>query len=167
MRVTLQIHHSVLLIIVLFISACVSVGFKPPVTEKSKTISYLEPDKIFAEASSKQLDRLWHNHSNGSTISFLSECNNSTDPTLENIFKGITSELDEVNTLELNRVSYNSRDALHAQVEGAVDGVLTRFELMIFKKNSCTYILTYASAAAVFGTGQREFHKFVKGFSVP
>ena len=167
MKNTWTMKHITKLFVCLLFSGCVSVNFKSEPPKKSENMIFVSPSSAYQKVSSVHLDHSWQNSSNGATISVLSECQNSTDPTLENIFRGITSELNRVDVIESHRVDYNSRVALHAQVEGDVDGVLTRFELMIFKKNSCMYILTYAATANAFASGQKEFRNFVKGFVVP
>jgi hypothetical protein len=167
MKITLVLKFIFILTSTALFISCVSVGFKSPKTQKSDEVIFSSPDKNYDEVKSQYLDKSWRDRKTGATISYLSDCNNPTDPSLESIFKGITSEIDEVNVIESNHVDFNSRDALHSQVEGNVDGIATRFELMIFKKNNCTYILTYAAEANAYAIGQRDFSKFVKGFVVP
>lgn len=147
--------------------ACVSVNFEGDPPQKSKTAEFTAPISPFHEIESRHLDKSWQNTKTGSTISFLSDCYGAVDPTLDNIFNGILSEIEDKRIIESHNVDYNEREALHSTVEGKVDGIQTRFELMIFKKNNCIYILTYAAKEGAFAHNQRDFLKFVKGFHVP
>jgi len=147
--------------------SCVSVKLSNVEAQKSRDAKYTAPNRLFHEVPTPHLDKKWANTSNGNIISFLSDCNNPTDPSLENIFKGLTSEVDNVQIIEAVSTQFNSRAALHSTVQGVVDGVGTRFELMIFKKNDCTYILTYAAAEKSYADNREDFNKFIKGFIVP
>ncbi len=158
---------AVLLFFGIISTGCVSVKFAGTEAKKSTDVKLVTPDKPFAEMKSAHIDRSWQNSKNGNIISYLSDCENPTDPSLENIFKGITSEIDQPQVIQSNPVEFNQRQALHAIVDGNVDGMATRFELMLFKKNNCLYVLTYAAAAAAFAENQRDFAQFVKGFKVP
>ena len=150
-----------------FATACVSIDIGKNRSKKSDDVQFAEPSEPFRENEVVHLDKSWRHEKNGGTISFLSDCGNSADPSLKAIFNGVTSEIENVAVIESNEVIYNSREALHSTVEGKVDGVPTRFELIIFKKNSCLYILTYAAVANSFSANQKEFQKFVKRFVVP
>lgn len=149
------------------VCGCMSVSFKAPPPQKSAAVIFNPPKGAFAEISSPHLDHSWQNKASGSTISYLSDCNNPTDPSLENIFKGITSEIDGVSVINSNRFTYNAREALRSRVAGLVDGVKTNFELIIFKKNNCTYILTFVTMADGNIQDENEFTNFLKGFVVP
>jgi len=146
---------------------CVSVRFGDGETQRNTEVRFTPPANDFKTVDTKTLDREWRHQRDGATISYLSDCFNKSDPSLESIFEGITHEIEDIFVVEKSKTEYAEREALNTIVEGKVDGVLTRFQLFIFKKNHCTYILTYASKADVFGQHQNEFLKFVKGFSPP
>jgi hypothetical protein len=149
------------------VMGCVSVKIGGSVPQKSQDMKYRSPTGKFEEVKSNEVDHSWRNTQNGNTISILSECGDPTDPSLEQIQTGIISEIEHSQVLELHHIDYNARDGVHSLLEGRVDGVPTRFELVIFKKNNCTYVLSYAAVAKSFGDNQRDFESFVKGFKVP
>jgi hypothetical protein len=167
MRISQLLRFIFTFFTLVLMGACVSVNLGKSESQRSREAKWTSPKAPFVELKSIHLDKTWRNNKNGNTISYLSDCHNPADPSLENIFKGITSEIEEVTVVQSDRVDYNSREALHTTVEGAVDGVPTRFELMIFKKNDCTYILTYATTAKAFAENQRDFNSFVREFNVP
>ncbi len=149
------------------VTSCVSIGFRPPTPIKSESVKFSAPPAPFKKTQSPHVDSAWQDTASGGTISFLSDCQNPTDPSLQNILKGVTSQLESVAFNFSNTIEYNSREALHSSLDGKVDGVPTRLELVVFKKNSCIYILTYAAAAPAFGLHQRLFANFVKEFKAP
>jgi hypothetical protein len=146
---------------------CVSVNIGGKAPQKSHEMKYHAPASSFKEKHSPDVDDSWRHEKNGNTISILSECGDPTDPSLEQIHTGIISEIEKSQVLEKHHIDYNARDAIHSVVDGQVDGVQTRFELVVFKKNNCTYVLTYAAVATSFGDNQRDFADFVKGFQIP
>ena len=147
-------------------NGCVNVEIGKNNSVRSTSVRFNEPNEPFKEAKSGYLDRAWKNTNDGSTISYLSDCYGKTDPSLEQIFKEATSPVREQHLIQQHQIEYNERAALHSVVEGVIDGVLTRYELVIFKKNHCNYILAYAATAESYATHQREFSQFVKGFKV-
>jgi hypothetical protein len=156
-----------LMAVAISVCSCVSVnigGFK---SEKSKEIKFNEPARPFRQIKSAVQDRTWRNDSNGNSISFLSECNDPNDPNLEQITDGIVAEIDEAQKIERSSVEFNQRPALHSIIDGNVDGIATRFELMVTKKNGCIYVLTYAAVSKDFAVNQKDYVSFVKGFVVP
>jgi len=146
---------------------CVSVSIGGKAPQKSHEMKYVAPAQSFKEKKSVDVDDSWRNEKNGNTISILSECADPTDPSLEQIHSGIIAEIEKSQVIENHHIDYNARDAIHSVVDGQVDGVQTRFELVVFKKNNCTYVLTYAAVAKSFADNQRDFEEFVKGFKVP
>jgi hypothetical protein len=149
------------------LSGCVSVSIGNSKIEKDLDTKYVAPPKPFVEVSSSDQDKAWRNQKNGNTISFLSECNDPSDPPLEQIQSGIIAEIDNAKTIQNDRVEFNSRDAIHSILDGNVDGIPTRFELMVLKKSNCIFILTYAAVLRDFATNQKQFNAFVKSFVVP
>jgi hypothetical protein len=51
--------------------------------------------------------------------------------------------------------------------EGRVDGVLTRLELMLFKKNNCLYTLSYVALTKSFNDNREAYSKFSESFKAP
>lgn len=155
------------LLLTIFVSGCVSlkIGLSGP--EKSTDMNFKNPPSNFVKLKAPDVDDSWTEKHNGNTISVLSECHDKPDPSLAQIQEGVMSEIEDASPLETEQITFNNRDAIHSIVDGTVDGVATRFELVIFKKSDCTYILTYAGVAKSFGDNQRDFERFVKGFRVP
>lgn len=148
-------------------TGCVSIKIGLPKPQRSKDMKFNRPPSIFKKAQSPDLDYSWRDDKNGNSISVLSECNDTPSASLQQIQEGVIDEITNSNPVEIDHITYNGSDAIHSIIDGTVDGVSTRFELVIFKKQHCTYILTYAGVANVFGDNQRDFETFVKGFQVP
>jgi hypothetical protein len=148
-------------------SGCVSVNIGGKKLEKSSDISFKAPTAPFTEFEAQGADSAWRNRKNGNSISFLSTCNDPTDPPLSTLQTEMLSTLDNVRVIRSETTSYNAREALSTEAEGMVEGIKTRLELLIFKKNQCIYTLSFVGVATRFGEDQDKFHEFLKTFEAP
>lgn len=150
------------------LTACVSVNIGDSAqSQKSTTVKFKSPSKPFSEFKMEYVDSAWKNPSNGNSISFLSECKSAADPTLDTIYKGLISSIGRAETLSKKTFTFNNREALRSTVTGFVDGVQSKFDLLVFKKNSCTYILSYVATEANFDENLTAFETFTQNFVVP
>ncbi len=154
-------------IFIVTLLGCVSVNVGGAKVVRSNEIRFSEPTKPFREVKTSEQDKAWRNEKNGNTISFLSECNDPAEPSLEQIVDGITSDVDEAKKIERDQIEFNSRPAIHSMIDGKVDGISTRFELVVFKKDNCIFVLTYAAVSSDFASNQKDFNMFAKRFQVP
>jgi hypothetical protein len=149
-------------------TSCVSVELnKSKPAARNEDVKFSSPASPFEEIKSNDLDRGWRNSKNGNSISFITECQDGVDPTLENIYKGILKNVSNVEAISKNTITYNGREALRAVITGNVDGVLSKIDFVIFKKNGCTHIITYVALATSFDTNSGDFQKFVEGYKAP
>jgi len=134
-------------VLVLFLSgtACVSVNIGPGKTEKASNISFAAPGGGFKALESGRADAAWNNSSTGSTIAFQSNCGDAADLPLESIAQDLFTGFEDRKTLRDERIPFDSREALDQEIEGKVDGVMTRVRAIIYKKNKCNYVLTFVA----------------------
>jgi hypothetical protein len=85
--------------------------------------------------------------------------------------KGLESEalsaLNNMQVISHESWTYNDREALRSMSEGQVDGVSVKMSLVIFKKNNCSFTLSYVGRSSLFPANQTEFSAFVERFQVP
>jgi hypothetical protein len=147
-------------------SGCVSVEVEEPKAEKAENIKFINP-KGYENYDNSPLDQAWKNNINGNSISFLSECGNANDPSLEKIREGIISNLGSTKIVSENSLMFNGRNALNSTVASSIDGVDTKLEILIFKKNSCIYVITYVALAPSFEEDFDIFQTFLREFKAP
>ncbi len=146
-------------------SACISFKISPD-TKKSQSVSYQEPSSPFFETQQAGADKAWIDEETGNIISYQSICNESIDPDLETILQKSTSELLDRKILKRTRMEYNSRQAERIFVSGQLDGVKVNLEFVIFKKNSCSYTLSFIGLTEHFDKSKDAFSSFIDGFKV-
>ena len=147
--------------------SCVSVDIKPKAPKKSKVYKYAEPKKPFAEMDSDQADHAWQNPKTGNTIAVLTECSETRDPSLVSIEGDTINALTNPNKLKSDSIQFADRGGLRTLVEGQVDGVNVKMDVVTFKKNSCSYTLSYIGRSKNFEKDQSSFEDFLKGYQVP
>lgn len=157
-----------LLPVLLFTStACVTVNVGNRDAQKADGVRFKQPDSSFEEYDDKSVDRAWRNRTNGNTISFYSECGDPGDPPLDQVVNGVLSGLNRIKIEISETTEIQGREARHVLASGHVDGVATRIELNVFKRNQCLYILSYVGVDQKFDENRTNFAKFVKEFRAP
>ncbi len=160
------------LIFILFFSfaftACVSVnlGGSGP-AKRASGVEYSEPGKPFEKQSIDHVDAAWKNESNGNAISYVSDCKDATDPSLDYIVNGLLGGLSAVKRERDETVEIQGREGKRVLASGKVDGVPTQIDLLVFKRNQCIYILSYVGVAKAFALDHAAFDKFIVGFRAP
>ena len=154
-------------IISLLLSSCVSVQLPGGKVTPAKDVQYSEPGVPFEKIKSQNADRTWLSKNTGNTISYLSECGGTADPSLESIESESLSAMNELKILATEELTYNGREARQTTARGEIDGVPVQIALLIFKKNGCTYTLSYGGLQKQFSVEQKYFEKFKTDFKAP
>lgn len=162
-------NTSVIFIFVGFLlSGCVTVKMANDGTGKrAEGVLFAEPKKPFQAEDRKEVDAAWKNPKNGNLISYVSDCADPTDPSLDQITNGILGGLSELKTDSEEAPMIQGREGRRVHATGKVDGVPSEIDLLVFKRNHCIYILTYLGVKKAFAEDRTAFGKFVEGFRAP
>ncbi|MGZ3722866.1 MAG: hypothetical protein ACXVA9_08060 [Bdellovibrionales bacterium] len=155
------------LLISLAIADCVSVKLAAPEAKRATGVSYVSPPKPFVKDASKEVDAAWQNPKNGNLISYLTDCQDDNDTSLESIIQGALGGLVEMKFDKKENTTIQNREARRVVVSGKVDGVPSQIDLLTFKRDSCIYILSYVGVQKTFHEDHAAFDKFVEGFRAP
>lgn len=156
-----------LVAIVTIAPSCVSIDISESNIKKAKGVTYTAPGNGFQEVPSTDVDKAWRNESNGNTITFISDCENPYDPSLENIESGVISGLQNLKKISTSESMYNHRASRRSTFIGSVDGIPSKVSLVIFKKNNCIFVLSYLAIVENFNHDSKQFENFLKGFKAP
>jgi hypothetical protein len=148
-------------------TSCVSVSLGPKPGEQSKGVQFASPPPPYEPLEQSRADGAWQNTKNGNSISFFSTCNDPAEPPLEFLSKELFSELGEMKMLRQRLITFNGREALEQEVEGKVDGVLTRIHAVLFKKNGCTYTLSFIGVPNAYENDRAVYAGFLQRFHAP
>lgn len=150
-----------------FLFGCVSVSLPGNEVAPAKNVEYRNPELPFEEIKLKTADHTWISKTTGNTVSFLSDCQKNSDPSLEQMLNDSTSVIDHLKVIETQENLFNARSSLESIVEGTVDGVPVKMKVLVFKKNSCNYTLTFAGLKNKFASESTAFEKFQTSFRAP
>ena len=157
-----------LIYILISMSACVSVNLDPSSESKRATgVEVKEPSKPFVRMERTDVDGAWRNDKNGNVISYLSDCKDPGDPSLDAIVSGVVAGLAELNYDSKESVTILGREGRRVLASGKVDGVPSLIDLLVFKRNHCIYILTQVGVKTAFNADRGQFSRFINGFQVP
>ena len=136
-------------------------------SKRAEGVNYREPGAPFQRDAQPDVDSAWKNPVNGNVISFLSDCKDPSDPPLDHIVQGALTGLSELHYDSSESPMVQGRESRRVSATGKVDGVPTQIDLLVFKRNSCIYILTYVGVKRAFNDNRAEFNAFVQGFKAP
>tara|TARA_B100000749_G_scaffold280894_2_gene280534 strand:+ start:29626 stop:30075 length:450 start_codon:yes stop_codon:yes gene_type:complete len=148
------------------LGGCVSINIPKSEAVKASNIQFSPPSTPYIRIDLDELDNTWKNPSNGNTISFLSNCNDPSDPSLKGIRTEIIARIENSKIENESYFNYNNRGALRSQITGRVEGVSTQFDVVILKKNSCIYIINYVGSEKSYQVDLETFNNFIEGFKV-
>lgn len=148
-------------------NGCISVNIAPERSEQASNVTFVAPSPEFAEVESAGTDRTWRHNQNGNAISYVSECSSSLDQSLERIRHGVVAGINDLAMEQEESLTYNTREALRSRARGKVEGIETKLDLLVFKKNGCLYILTYVGLPDHFPKNQQDFESFIERFRAP
>lgn len=151
----------------LLLSSCVSVELPSGKTKPAKDVTFSEPSSPFSSIKSKSADHAWQSSKTGNTISFLSECGGTADPSLQSLETESLSALNKLEILKTETKTFNGREARQTISAGTIDGVPVALALVVFKKNGCNYTLSYGGVEKQFNSELSVFEKFKDGFKAP
>ncbi len=135
--------------------------------KKAEGVSFTEPKRPFAREDRKEVDAAWKNPNNGNLLSYVSDCADPTDPTLDQITGGILTGLAELKVESEESPTVQGRAAKRVHAQGKVDGVPSEIDLLVFKRNHCIYVLTYLGVKKSFAEDRPAFGRFIEGFRAP
>lgn len=156
----------ILFLISTLFSSCISIGLnKSP--EPAKDIKFDNPKSPFESVKSKTGDKVWMSTNSGNSISYISDCSQQSDPSLNSLESDALSGVENLKILESIDFNYNQRFAKSTIAQGTLDGIAIKIKIISFKKNNCNYNLLYTGVADKFDKEITYFDKFKESFVAP
>jgi hypothetical protein len=162
-----HLRHFVFALVSLALGACVSVNIPTSAGSPAKDVKYEEPPSPFKDIKVKTADKAWISAKTGNTISYLSDCHSPTDPSLSQLESESLAVLDKLSVVNTKQIEFNGREATTTIAQGEVDGVPVKTQILVFKKNSCNFTLSYGGVHAKFDAEEKLFQKFTESFKAP
>ena len=151
-----------------FLAGCVSVNLGGgSAGKRADGVHVVDPKAPFSKETRADLDGAWINGKNGNTISYLTDCQDNSDPSLDTIVQGAMMGLSDLKIDSSLSPMFQEREARRVVAVGKVDGVPSKIDLMAFKRNHCIYILSYVGVQKAFEQDHPQFDQFIHGFRAP
>lgn len=167
MRITTVYIILYALLFLFGLTGCASLIFPNPKITKAKDLKFVAPATPYSQIKNDNVDFVWQNSKNGNSLAFLSECSEQHDPALKTIEAENLSALSNIQIIDSKNETYNDRESLQLTTDGQVDGIPIRMSLVIFKKNSCSFTITYVGRQKHFASDLAVFKTFKENFKVP
>jgi hypothetical protein len=106
-----------------------------------------------------------YKHREGGTIYADHFCRASDDVPLDVLTNHLLFDVRAVHELSREKLTIDGRAALRTQVEGEMDGVPITLDLVVLKKDGCTYDMVLISGRNSFAERVPDFDVFVHGFT--
>ncbi len=161
----MRTHNLSWILTLLIFGGCVSVNLPTSKPTKSKDVSYQEPGSPFRASHSLNSDKIWESSQTANTISYYSSCSEN-EPSLKSSLTSSLQGLENFKIISQNNINFNEREAIESVVDGELEGVPVKLKIVVFKKNSCSYHVTYVSLKENFNKEVAQFDKFKSSFLV-
>ncbi len=151
-----------------FFTSCVSVNLGGgSAGKRAEGVHIVAPKSPFSKETRADLDGAWINSKSGNTISYLTDCQDNTDPSLDSIVQGAMTGLSDLKIDSTSNEMVQEREARRVVAVGKVDGVPSKIDLMVFRRNHCIYLLSYVGVQKAFEQDHAQFDEFIHGFRAP
>lgn len=148
------------------LTSCVSVSLGPNKAGRASNVKYSAPAVPFGRMTDSNADIAWQSSKTSNTISYFSECPQS-DSALESIADEFHSILTGAKVTDRKSNFFNGREAVWTQTIGKLDGIDMKISSVVFRRNGCSYLVSYVARKDRFDEEESTFTKFVEGFRAP
>jgi hypothetical protein len=107
--------------------------------------------------------RAFH-HVEGGTIAAHGSCGDGDDVSLQVLTNHLLFGIEDRHEQSRVPLVVDGRAALRTRLDGTLDGVRVAMDLVVIKKNGCTYDLLLIAPPAQWARRQPAFERFIAGF---
>jgi hypothetical protein len=148
------------------LGGCVSVNLGPKKAGRAENVRTTAPGGDYQPVKDTAADQAWQSAKTGNTISYLSECPEAS-MSLENLTNEALAVLRDREVIEQNSKFFNSRAALETMATGNLDGIQMKMHAVVFKRNGCSFLITYAARKNNFKDEEKFYLQFLESFQAP
>lgn len=154
-----------LALISLLCSSCIQLPKNTGKIEQYKNVNYKQPSPSFSQTSEFTADNAWISNKTGAIISYKSECSSGSQ-SAEHFLKNISGEFYPAKASAKSTFKYNSRKALRQRIQTEIEGIPTAFDIVVFKKYGCLFLISHSGVSKTFIKTERSFDGFLRSFKV-
>lgn len=106
-----------------------------------------------------------YTHPEGGTIYADHFCRGPNDAPLDVLINHLLFDVRKVHEISRKGMTLDGREALRTQLEAEVDGVPVALDMVVLRKDGCTYDMVLISGPSTFADRVPDFDIFVHGFT--
>lgn len=156
---------AVLSLLFLCLTSCASTGKYRDGVFYGKEVSYriAEPGAPWERLYISDNDLAWEGRV-GEVIAVNATCSDHGDPSLQVLTNHLLMGFDARQIEEREELMLSGRGALRTRVVASIDGVPSKLELVVLKKDGCVYDLSYLAPIETFSGSLPQFQRLVSSF---
>jgi hypothetical protein len=104
-------------------------------------------------------------HPGGGTIALDVTCSDADDVPLDVLTRHLLIGIDPRQERSRTTLTVDGRGALRTRIDGQLDGVPVSLDLVVLKKDGCTYDLVLIAPPSLLAQRQPEFARFIGSFT--
>jgi hypothetical protein len=155
-------HRSAIVLVAL--AACATSSFSGNVFRNSETAYRVGPlDASWVRDRPSDCNLAWRNPAGG-TIMVNALCEGIRDVPLDVLTNQALFGLEQKQEHSRETFTLDGRAAQRTRLSASLDGVPVELDLVVLKKDGCTYDFQLVASAKAFADREGEFWRFVQGF---
>jgi PBP1b-binding outer membrane lipoprotein LpoB len=162
---TMKLRTYSILLFLFALSSCIQIPVGVEKIEQSKNVMFKSPKPFFEKTTGFTSDHAWIHSKTGSIISYKSECSKQSLDS-KDFLQNIVNEFSTIKATEAQSFKFNSRKAFRQKLMTEVEGVPTNFDLVVFKKYGCLFMITHSGLSKTFSQTEEAYKKFLISFKV-
>lgn len=148
----------------LVVAACATSSFKDGVYRDSHTAYRVGPlDSSWERFSLSDCNLAFRHHAGGSILANAT-CEGIHDVSLDVLTNQALMGFDQRREQGRERITLDGRVAQRTRLTATLDGVPVALELVVLKKDNCTYDFELVAGPAIIADREADFWRFVQGF---
>lgn len=157
----------IIIFCLILFSSCISVQLPGGEAQKSKQLRVEAPTSAeFQKIDLSGADAAWKSKQTANTISYQTDCTVNVIP-IEKQRNDVLSTIPNAKLISSQVSEFDERESILSDVEGKIDGIPLRLQILNYSKNGCRYTVTYAGKKKNFASELDVFNKFLNGFRAP
>ena len=156
---------------IIFFSSCISFNFDSLKDKRAKGIVFQPPPEPYKRVEKEEMDMVWENPENKSTLSFFSNCSRVTRfVPLKQFQKELLDGLKTFQVRSQVETEHQDQKAVYLLLsESGSRSQIMNMEIFLFKKEKCFYVLSFLKPLLKEHNIDQVsvFENFIKGFHAP
>lgn len=143
---------------------CVQIPLGNSKPKSYKKVDFKAP-KDFSPLKASSSDQAWIQNQSGNIISYRSECPTEVR-NLQSFSENLRTDFTNEKLVTEKNFRFNNREAVRQSFTAEIESIKTAFDLVVFKKYGCLFIITHNGTLEALNKTADDFESFLSSFKV-